>query len=39
MRPGELIFFFQRRVIYGIGTVVSIDTEAGSHCVLCNFPG
>lgn len=38
MRPGDLIFFFQRRIIYGIGTIVAIVVNDDEHCVFCNSP-
>jgi len=37
MRPGDLIFFFQERRIYGIGEIIDFGFE-GKPCILCNFP-
>ena len=37
MRPGDLIFFFQERRIYGIGEIVDFGFE-DKPCILCNFP-
>ena len=39
MRPGDLVFFFQRRMIYGIGSVVGLENEGAPGPVYCNFPG
>ena len=37
MRPGDLIFFFQDRLIYGIGEITGFEFT-DKPCVLCNFP-
>lgn len=38
MRPGDLIFFFQKRTIYGIGSVTSFDVGGEQTCTLSNYP-
>ena len=38
MRPGDLVFFFRDRKIYGIGRLVEFQTPAGSAVALCNYP-
>ena len=37
MRTGELIFFFQKRMIYGLGSTVSIDIDAPTRPMACNY--
>ena len=36
MRPGDLIFFFQDRLIYGIGQITGFGFS-DKPCALCNF--
>lgn len=38
MKPGDNVYFFIKRKIYGIGQLVSIDTEKISDCKFNNFP-
>lgn len=38
MTPGELIFFFQKRIIYGIGCISEVEMVGGRTAILCNFP-
>jgi len=36
--PGDLIFFFKERKIYGVAEAVGIDNDAGSFCAYLNYP-
>jgi hypothetical protein len=36
MAPGDLIYFFQSRYIYGIGRIIAVDKDGIEHYVLCN---
>jgi hypothetical protein len=38
MREGSLVFFFQDRMIYGVGRVVRIQPKGPTMASLCNFP-
>ncbi|MDG6921107.1 MAG: hypothetical protein JRN59_06230 [Nitrososphaerota archaeon] len=38
MREGFLVFFFQDRMIYGVGKVVGIQPKGRTMASLCNFP-
>jgi len=38
MRPGDLIFFFRERTIYGVGRLVAMQ-RGGSTAALANYPG
>ena len=38
MTEGSLIFFFQERMIYGVGKVVKIQSKNLMIASLCNFP-
>ena len=35
MKPGDHVYFFQQRVVYGVGELVAV----GPDCKYCNFPG
>ncbi len=39
MRPGDLIFFFLKRQIYGVGRLVGFPCAGRELVALCNFPG
>ena len=39
MRPGDLIFFFLKRQIYGVGRLIGFPVEGEHWVALCNFPG
>jgi len=39
MRPGDLIFFFRRRLIYGVGRLVGFRVGDEEVVTLENFPG
>jgi hypothetical protein len=39
MKEGEFIFFFIKRIIYGVGKIVSLNKELTTKPVaLCNYP-
>jgi hypothetical protein len=38
MRPGDLIFFFRERTIYGVGRLISLTGQSAT-AALANFPG
>jgi hypothetical protein len=38
MRPGDLVFFFMRRKIYGVGRIVGVAGSESSSAALCNYP-
>ena len=37
MQPGDLVFFFQKRMIYGIGSIATLANEGAPGPVFCNF--
>jgi len=39
MRPGDLIFFFRARRIFGVGQLVSFPVAGRDVVALCNYPG
>lgn len=38
MWPGDFVFFFQQRTIYGIGSIVEVGGDLRSQSAVCNFP-
>src|SRR3990170_3887854 len=38
MRPGDLVFFFIGRKIYGVGSLVRLVESGSPSAALCNYP-
>jgi hypothetical protein len=38
MRPGDLVFFFIKRKIYGVGRLVRATESDSANIALCNYP-
>lgn len=38
INPGDLIFFFRDRMIYGIAEAISLEDTPGGNCALLNYP-
>jgi len=38
MRPGDLVFFFIKRKIYGVGRLVRVPESDSAGAAICNYP-